>query len=238
MQHMRHGLNSMASDPATPWRKRVVIGDATLFLGDCLEILPTLPKVDAVITDPPYGMKLDTDFSGFTGFSGKATGKKYAPVNGDDRPFDPVQVLDAAPIVLLWGAQWFCHKLPISGGWLVFNKRGDGKPSEICFGDAELAWCNRIKSVRIYSQMWHGVSRWSTEGALHPTQKPIGLMEWCIKQAGDPTSVLDPYMGSGTTGVACQRLGRKFIGIEIEERYFDIACERIENAQRQQRLIP
>ena len=219
-----------------PWKRREVIGNAVLYLGDCLDVLPTLPKVDAVITDPPYGMDLDTDYSGFSSWGAKGT--KYERIVGDDNPFDPSPFLSLATVCIFWGAQWFAHSLPISGGWLVFNKRGDGKPSEICFGDAELAWCNRIKSVRLYSQMWHGVARrWSSEGCLHPTQKPIGLMEWCIRQAGEPAIILDPFMGSGTTGVACMNLGRKFIGIEIEPKYFAIACERIENAQRQVRMF-
>lgn len=212
-----------------------MIGNATLYLGDCADVLPTLAKMDAVITDPPYGMNLDTDFSGFSTWGSKGT--KYEPIIGDDKPFDPSPFISLAPVCILWGAQWFCHALPISGGWLVFNKRGDGKPSEICFGDAELAWCNRIKSVRMYSQMWHGVARWSSEGRLHPTQKPIGLMEWCIKQAGDPQTIFDPFMGSGTTGVAAMRMQRKFVGVELDPSYFETACQRIEDAQRQERLF-
>jgi len=212
------------------WVEHLADG-VTLYLGDCREILPSLPKVDAVVTDPPYGMALDTDFSGFNGWSGK--GHKYEPVLGDDKPFDPQPWLSVAPVCIFWGANHFASRLPDSGGWLVFNKRGGGLPSEICFGDCELAWANRLQSVRMYSQMWHGVARWSSEGRHHPTQKPIGLMQWCIGQAGDPKIILDPYLGSGTTGVAAVKLGRKFIGIEIEERYFDIACRRISEALRQ-----
>jgi site-specific DNA-methyltransferase (adenine-specific) len=213
----------------------VVIGNATLYLGDCLEILPTLPKVDAVITDPPYGMALDTDYSGFNGWSGK--GHEYARVVGDDRSFDPSPWLAAAPVCVFWGAQYFAQRLPERGGWLVFNKRGEGKPSEICFGDCELAWANVKQSVRMYSQTWHGVSRWSTEGRHHPTQKSIGLMAWCIEQAGKPNTILDPYMGSGTTGVAAAQMGRAFIGCEIDKQYFDIACRRIEQAMAQGKLF-
>jgi site-specific DNA-methyltransferase (adenine-specific)/modification methylase len=215
--------------------RKEVIGDATLYMGDCLEILPTLPKVDAVITDPPYGMNLDTDYSGFKGWSGK--GHEYKPVEGDQQRFNPSPWLSAAPICIFWGAQYFAHSLPETGGWLVFNKRGDGKPSEICFGDCELAWANVKQSVRMYSQVWHGVSRWSTEGRHHPTQKSIGLMAWCIEQAGNPKRIIDPYMGSGTTGVACVQMGREFIGIEIDKSYFDIACRRIEQAYKQRPLF-
>ncbi len=203
----------------------------TLILGDCRDVLPTLGKVDAVVTDPPYGMNLDTNFSGFNGWSGK--GYEYDRVIGDDQPFDPAPWIAFAPICIFWGANHFASRLPDSGGWLVFNKRGDGKPSEICFGDCELAWANRLQSVRMYSQVWHGVSRWSSEGRYHPTQKSIGLMQWCIEQAGNPQTILDPFMGSGTTGVAAVKLGRKFIGIEIEPKYFDIACRRISEALKQ-----
>ncbi len=210
----------------------------TLYNADCRDVLPTLGRVDAVVTDPPYGMKLNTDYSGFKSWTGE--GKDYGDIKGDDQPFDPVPWLDIAPVCLFWGAQYFASKLPDVGGWLVFNKRGDGKPSSVCFGDAELAWCNSGKqSVRLYSQMWHGVARWrwSAEGAHHPTQKSIGLMEWCIEQIGKPKSILDPYMGSGTTGVAAVNLGRKFVGIEIEPRYFDIACRRIDAALKQPALF-
>lgn len=211
------------------------IGNATLYLGDALALREQFPKVGAVITDPPYGMKLDTDFSGFNGWREK--GHEYAPIVGDDVRFDPSPWLSLAPVCVFWGAQYFCHSLPESGGWFVFNKRGHGKPSEICFGDCELAWANVGQSVRIYSQMWHGVSRWSSEGRHHPTQKPIGLMEWCISRCGDPAVILDPYMGSGTTGVAAARRGVEFIGVEIDPTYFATACQRIEDAQRQRRLL-
>jgi DNA modification methylase len=212
-------------------RREVIIGDCRLLLGDCLDILPTLGRVDACVTDPPYGMALDTDYSGFNGWSGK--GHEYARVVGDDQPFDPRPFLEIAPKCVFWGAQYFASKLPEQGGWLVFNKRGDGKPSEICFGDCELAWANVKQSVRMFSQVWHGVPRWSSEGRHHPTQKSIGLMQWCIEQVGSPQTILDPFMGSGTTGVACVKLGRSFIGIEIDEGYFDIACERIRKAYAQ-----
>jgi tRNA G10 N-methylase Trm11 len=107
-----------------------------LILGDCLEYMRTMTagSVDAVITDPPYGMNLDTDYSGID------NGIIHAPIIGDDRKFDPMPFLPIASRHIFWGAQYFCHSLPESGGWLVFNKRGYGAPSEICFGDCELAW--------------------------------------------------------------------------------------------------
>jgi site-specific DNA-methyltransferase (adenine-specific) len=214
------------------------IGDATLYLGDCLEILPTLPKVDAVITDPPYGMGLDTDYSGFDQRRGVRAGKRYAPVAGDAERFDPSHLLAIGKKHVFWGGQYFAHSLPENGGWLVFNKRGDGLPSALAFGDCELAWTDLDRqSVRMHSQVWHGPARFHHEGAHHPTQKSIGLMRWCIEQAGTPALVLDPYMGSGTTGVAAVAMGVSFIGIELSPEYFDIACRRIEQAYNQRPLF-
>jgi len=197
-------------------------------------VLKDLPdgSVDAVIPDPPYGMALDTDYSGFNGWAGK--GHKYAPIVGDSARFDPAPFLAIGKVHVFWGAQYFCHSLPERGGWLVFNKRGSGKPSAICFGDCELAWTDVGQAVRMYSQMWHGVARWSTEGRLHPAQKPIGLMAWCIERFTEPgATVLDPFMGSGTTGVACVQTGRRFIGVEIDPTYYRIAERRIAEARAQ-----
>jgi site-specific DNA-methyltransferase (adenine-specific)/modification methylase len=182
-------------------------------------------------------MNLDTDFSGFNGWNGK--GHNYDRVIGDNSPFDPSPFLSIGKVHIFWGAQYFCHLLPQRGGWLVFNKRGNGEPSAICFGDCELAWCDVGQSVRMYSQTWHGVSRWATEGRLHPTQKPVALMEWCIKRYTQPgATVFDPFMGSGTTGVACVRTGRNFIGCEIDPTYYAIAQRRIAEAQLQPPLFP
>jgi DNA modification methylase len=201
--------------------------NVTLWHGDCRE---WSGKADAVVSDPPYGMNLDTDFSGMSGH-------KYDPIVGDDKPFDPAPWLDF-PSVVFWGAQYFCHRLPEVGGWLVFNKRGDGKPSEICFGDCELAWCSVGQAVRMFSRMWHGVARWSSEGRLHPTQKPVDLMAWCMDRAKVPTGsmVLDPYAGSGTTLIAALETGRKAIGIEIDERWVEVARRRLERWHAQGRL--
>ena len=192
---------------------------------------------DAVISDPPYGMSLDTDFSGMNGWSGK--GHKYAPVVGDDAPFDPSPWLSVGGSQVFWGAQYFCHRLPEVGGWLVFNKRGEGAPSEICFGDCELAWCSVGQAVRMYSHMWHGVARWSSEGRLHPTQKPVSLMSWCFDRAkvAPGAIVLDPYMGSGTTGISCIRTGRRFIGIEIDEQHYQTARRRLMDELAQTNLF-
>ena len=207
------------------------IGDATLYLGDCLEILPTLPKVDAVITDPPYGISYQP-----SGGNGAARRGNLPPVAGDERPFDPAPLL-AYPLVVLWGANHYAARLPSRDSWLVWYKKDGVSGCE--FADCEMAWCSYGGAARVFNHRWHGMIRDSEKGSLreHPTQKPIALMKWCIEQAGNPETVLDPFMGSGTTGVACMNLGRRFIGVEIEPKYFDIACERIENAQRQGRMF-
>ena len=212
----------------------VIIGNATLYLGDCLEILPTLPKVDAVITDPPYGISFEKGAGGH-GAQPKERRRDYGPMTGDDKPFDPSPFLNW-PCVL-WGANHYAQKLP-HGRWLAWNKLGYLEPWD-SFSDVEFAWHNKRGADRIFSLLWKGLCQGEKlDNGLrgHPTQKPVALMTWCIEQAGKPGVILDPYIGSGTTGVAAVQMGRKFIGIEIDPRYFDIACRRIEDAQRQQSL--
>ena len=222
----------------------VHIGDCTLYLGDCLDVLPTLAPVDAVVTDPPYGI-------GYKGRKqtpkdkavGRVKGFEHCGqgIHGDDVDFDPTPFLGFG-LVLLWGANHFPNKLP-HGRWLVWDKRGDPKFYGVTtFSDCELAWCSDRGADRMYKQIWNGIVREgepAREGQYrqHPTQKPIRLMQWCLGFAPDAETVLDPFMGSGTTGVACVNLGRKFIGIEKEPKYFDIACKRIEEATRQGRLF-
>ena len=219
----------------------VQIGDATLYLGDCLEILPTLGKVDAVVTDPPYGIGWVRDTSKQAkrsswrgGKSKPFAGKGARPIIGDDRPFDPSPFLIAKQMIF-WGGNAFAGRLPSNYGWLIWDKRPLGQSNN--GSDAEMAWTNFLNSVRIHRQQWNGCMRQGEEcpfvgGPLvHPTQKPAALMRWCVEMTAGV--VLDPFMGSGTTGVACVKLGRKFIGIEIEPKYFDIACKRIEDAYKQ-----
>lgn len=211
-----------------------VIGNATLYCGDCLEILPTLPKVDAVVTDPPYGIGYVHGDGG--GRLARSTVFNRVKIVGDNTPLDPSPFL-CAPRVVLFGANHYADRLPASPCWLVWDKR-DG----ICSNDqadCEMAWTNMQGPARLIRHLWNGMLKDSERGVSreHPTQKPVAVMEWVLRQVGDTSAVLDPFMGSGTTGVACMNLGRKFIGIEIEPRYFDIACRRIEDAQRQGRLF-
>ena len=203
------------------------IGDATLYEGDCLEILPTLGKVDAVITDPPYGMNWNTDGTRYTR-GGRPSGGRQ--IRGDNKPFDPSPWI-AFDYCVLFGFNHFPTSLP-AGGSLVFIKRTDAAFG--CFlSDAEIAWVKGIKGVYCYRDTSHAIAA----DHEHPSEKPVGLMQWAIGKSKAPGLILDPFMGSGTTGVACANLGRKFIGIEIEPRYFDIACKRIEEAYRQPRLF-
>jgi site-specific DNA-methyltransferase (adenine-specific)/modification methylase len=224
------------------------IGDATLYLGDCREILPTLGKMDAVVTDPPYGQdyKVNTFYAGGTRENAvvQRNGKTlivspnvYDPIIGDDEPFDPSHLLERAPEVLIFGAHKFADRLP-PGGWLIWDKVPTGKIRDQ--GDGEAAWINRDQPMRIFRLLWDGLCvgfgarHEVTAGQKrhHPSQKPEILMRWCLGFIKGET-VCDPYMGAGATGVACRQLGRKFIGIEIAPQYFDIACRRIEQAVRQ-----
>ncbi len=221
----------------------VIIGNATLYCGDCLKILPHLSGIDAVVTDPPYGhgwSGIKSTHTGGINRKGKRinTGNRRAEqIIGHDKPFDPSPLLAMNVTLILWGANHYASKLPDSPAWLVWDKRCGTTENNL--SDCELAWCNVGGSARLKMHMWNGLCRDSENGVhLHPTQKPVVVMSWAMDKAKIPVGamVLDSYMGSGTTGVACIRTGRKFIGIEIDPGYFDIACRRIEAAQRQTRL--
>jgi site-specific DNA-methyltransferase (adenine-specific)/modification methylase len=193
-----------------------------LYCGDCLEILPTLSPVDAVVTDPPYGI-------GFGKRHTKWSANRGVVLGEWDREAPDVSFLsDSAREVVIWGGERF--GLPIKRRWLIWIKP-DAPPT---FSSVEMAWTNQDGPSRY---ILHSISATNGERVGHPTQKPRRVMEWCIGYVSGET-ILDPFMGSGTTGVACARLGRKFIGIEIEPRYFDIACERIAREYAQLKLFP
>ena len=207
----------------------VEIGDCRLACGDCMEIMPTLGKVDAVVTDPPYGVGENS--KKVASRVNLAVPKDYGAFNWDSRPASEKQISEARHISrhqIIFGGNYF--DLPPSSCWLVWDKQnGDND-----FADCELAWTNLPKAVRQIQWRWNGMIRKGDDVREHPTQKPVGVMEWCIRQLpADAESILDPFMGSGTTGVACAKMGRKFIGIELEPKYFDIACKRIEDAYAQ-----
>lgn len=221
----------------------VKIGDATLYHGDCLEILPTLDKVDAVVTDPPYGIGFESAAKRGSAPSSKqgsggCYGTDWGPIIGDDKPFDPAPFLTFEKVIM-WGAHCYASRLPDSFGWLVWDKKRGGTISaKFNASSSDMAWTNFLGHTKTFSHLWDGLRRDSQIGVhLHPTEKPVALMEWCLTHIPDANAILDPFMGSGPTGVACANLQRKFIGIEIERKYFDIACERIEAAYAQGRLF-
>jgi site-specific DNA-methyltransferase (adenine-specific)/modification methylase len=221
--------------------EKVVIGDCELWLGDCREVLPMLPMVDAVITDPPYGIGFAHGGNDRKGIGGGAHATRFAKekIAGDDQPFDPGMLIAMRVPMVLWGGNHFASRLTDSPSWLVWDKRAASGHSND-FADCEIAWTNIGGVARVFRHHWDGMMRASEQKIprTHPTQKPVALMEWCIRQAGMPSVALDPYMGTGATGVAAVNIGLRFIGIEIERKYFDIACRRIEHAYAQPRLIP
>ena len=217
----------------------VKIGNATLYHGDCREILPSLPKVDLVLTDPPYGIGADKGKKGAISFNGsKPIERAYYPENNWDNQRPEAElilsVVATGDSVVLWGGNYFADVLPAMGRWLWWDKC-QTMPS---YGDGELAWTNFKQTTPkkfVYANNKIFADRVERH---HPTQKPLPLMEWCINLAPKTTStVADPFAGSGTTGVACANMGKTFYGIERERKYFDIACERIERAYAQQRLF-
>jgi DNA modification methylase len=187
-------------------------------------LLPLLPKVDLVLTDPPYGISHPTDYRS-RGRGGIAACKDYLPVAGDREPFDPIPWIGQPAI--LFGGNYYADKLPTTSGWLVWDKE---RPDDLDQATCELAWTNCVKGVRRIRWRWNGCMRESKNEPLnHPTQKPVEVMKWCLslRWTKEFKVILDPFLGSGTTLVACKQLGRKGIGIELEERYCEIAANRL-----------
>lgn len=213
---------------------------ATLYLGDCLDIAPTPKGVDAVVSDPPYGMGWNTDSTRFSGSPNNPYGQHFkrglgrddwGAIDGDSKPFDPSPWL-GFPRVILWGANHYAQRLPV-GTTLVWIKKPDHLFATF-LSDAEIGWQKGGHGVYCHRALFPPPTRMAeshTGGCLHPAQKPLSLMGWCIERLtlDKGSTILDPYMGSGTTGVAALRLGMNFIGIEKEPRYFDAAVRRIKS---------
>ena len=206
------------------------IGDAILYLGDCYTLLAQI-QADAVVTDPPYGIAYKLNMPSRLNTTGNLNNET---VTGDDKPFDPAPFL-TWPCVL-FGADHYAPRLSDGGTMHVWDKHC-GRAANDSFSDAELFWINKRTKRHVFRYLWKGIQQ---EGAgekrYHPTAKPVELMKFCIERVSPAETIFDPFMGSGTTGVACAALGRKFVGVEIEPKYFAIACERISAAYAQGRL--
>jgi site-specific DNA-methyltransferase (adenine-specific) len=221
-----------------PAKRTEVIGNATLYLGDCLEILPHLPNVDAVITDPPYGV----GFRGKTENDGRKSTGAYESFADDDPPYIIERVRAALSIaergaitpgfrIMQQYPEWQDMGVFFVGGGVGLGRWG------FCCAHPILYYGKRPKRPGMWPTSYSD-GRPMPSDTGHPTAKPIEWMVRLVNLASmENETVLDPFMGSGTTGVACQSMRRQFVGIEIEPKYFDIACERIENAQRQERLF-
>ena len=195
----------------------------TIYKADCMDTLPVLPQFDLLLTDPPYGIGADNNKRNLSRAKAAAA-IDYGDTSWDASP-PPARVLGAFVGVcgksIVWGGNYF-HLQP-SSCWLVWDKDNTGD-----FADCELAWTNRKSAVRKFRWRWNGMIKEKPEKRFHPTQKPLALMRWCLSLEPNAESVLDPFMGSGTTLVAAQLEGRKATGIEINERYCEIAAKRLE----------
>ena len=208
--------------------EKVVIGNAELWHGDCREVLPLLPECDLILTDPPYGIGADSH-------AGKQENgwKQYDTAGWDkERPSDWLFGLmqEKAKNLVVWGGNYFTDLLPPTMQWLVWDKG----QRNFSLADCEFAWSSKRAAARVLTLPRAEAQQ---DGKEHPTQKPVRLMIWCLDMHKDAETVCDPFMGTGTTGVACANLGKRFVGIERERKYFDIACERIRAAQAQERLF-
>jgi site-specific DNA-methyltransferase (adenine-specific) len=210
-------------------RKETIAEGVEIYLGDCREILPTLGKFDAVVTDPPYGIGKD----GQKRTTGGHGGRKAYDFKGWDKERPDPEIFDlllkSGAKHVVWGGNYFADLFPPTGKWLVWDKG-----QRISQSDGELAWTSEQGALRIFELNRNALM---TDGAQHPTQKPVEVMRWSIQQLNSPKTIIDPFMGSGTTGVAAVDLGLSFSGIEIDPGYFDISCRRIEAASRAPRLF-
>lgn len=208
-----------------PWKRKVVIGECTLYEGDCMDIMPVLGKVDCVVTDPPYGLGIDGQRESIRGKKSDRKGyafKGWDAKTPDKRVFD--LMFDISSEQIIWGGNYFQDRISKVGrGWLVWDKGQHG----LTMSDGELAYYSVDMPMRVFVKNRSVLKK---DGPQHPTQKPVALMQWCLGFLPDAGTILDCFMGSGTTLVACAKLGRKGIGIELDPDYFDIAVKRIQDA--------
>ena len=208
-------------DKGGPWQQARIIGGQLLIQGDCLEVMAVLPKVDAVVTDPPYGIGADKAAAKNRGKGGWVY---YGDTDWDAAP-PPAEVFERMLAMsdeqIVWGGNYFTAHLPPRMRWLAWDKG----QRDFSLADFELAWTSQQKAARFFN---YARAKALGDGKRHPTQKPVALMEWCLGFLPDARTILDPFMGSGTTLVACQRLGRQGIGIELDPDYFETACRRVQ----------
>lgn len=242
----------MTENGTTAARVERLIGrlcSATLYLADCHDLLPI--EADAVVSDPPYGMNWNTDTTRFSRGQSEHSLRKYGSgrddwgdIEGDAEPFDPAPWLEF-PKVVLWGANHYAARLPV-GTSLIWLKKYDHMFGKF-LSDAEIGWMKTGYGVYCFRHEFstsrrakeiHGTAGFDLSPG-HPTQKPVALMDWCLRRAKVPDGgiVLDPFMGSGTTGVACIRRGVNFIGVEKDERYFEVALKRLRAEISQGRMF-
>jgi site-specific DNA-methyltransferase (adenine-specific) len=204
----------------------------TLYCGDCREVLPTL-QFDAVVTDPPYGNNHSGDSGRFSGGNTRRGGSTHGEIKNNSKPFDPSHLL-LGNAQIIWGFNYFPQHLQ-PGTLLVWSKRRPFAYGSF-LSDGEVAWFSRGRGVYLFEHIFSGSAaavEYTADAyaeSAHPFQKPIAVMEWCLQKLPECEVICDPYMGSGTTGVAAVKEGREFIGIELEPKYFDIACRRISEA--------
>jgi len=202
----------------------------TIYHGDCAEIAPTIGRFDLLCTDPPYGIgeargRNKTRSKPAFGKGGIVVARDYGVSDWDDAPPSDGLLADLSS-----RTTWKCifggnyYNLPPTKCWLIWDKEnGDSD-----FADAELAWTNYTGAVRLRRHRWNGMLRLGNEPRYHPTQKPLAVMSWAIGLCPErPATVLDPFMGSGTTLRACKDLGIRCVGIKREERYCEIAVRRL-----------
>jgi len=211
--------------------EKVVIDGHELWHGDCREVLPLLAPVDLVLTDPPYGIDYGnaggfSEKSGWKDWRGKAEWDKERPA-----PWLFGLMREKGDACIVWGGNYFTDVLPPTMRWLVWDKG----QRNFTLADCEFAWSSENKAARVLTLPRAEAAQ---DGKEHPTQKPVRLMAWCLDMHPKAKTVCDPFMGTGTTGVACVQSGRRFIGIERERHYFEVACRRIEQAAAQGQLLP
>lgn len=212
-----------------------IIGECRLILGDCLEVLPMLGRVDAIVTDPPYGIgAANGAATGGTDASGryKRRPKQYEGEWDNERPTPEAfaALMAQSKHQIIWGGNYFADLLPQSGRWLFWDKLN----SMPTYSDGEMAWTSLAgDAVKKFTRCNNGLASNRDGERVHPTQKPVDVMQWCIGFLPAGVTVLDPYMGSGSTGVACAKMGLRFIGIEKSPQFFDAACVRIRAAYAQ-----